>query len=129
MKTQERGYQSLAAYQKSFQLAMSIFELTKTFPKEERYSLTDQIRRSPRSVCSNIGEGYRKRQYTRHFISKMSDADGELAETQIWLKFAVECNYLTEVEVSPLHDLAEQTGKLLGYMMKHPEKFAPSVAV
>ena len=113
------------AYQKSFKLAMDIFELSKKFPFEEKYSLTDQIRRSSRSVCANIGESYRKRRYPKHFISKMSDADGEMTETQIWLSFAAECKYVTKDEVAPLLNEAFQAGKLLGYMMDHPEKFAP----
>lgn len=125
MKTPEPGYESLVAYKKSFQIAMTIFELSKSFPKEERYSLTDQIRRSSRSVCANIGEGYRKRRYARYFISKMSDADGEMTETQIWLRFALDCKYLTQEQVDPLIDAAAQTGKLLGYMINNPDKFAP----
>lgn len=125
MKTLENGYESLVAYQKSFQLAMSIFEISKSFPKEERYSLTDQIRRSSRSVCANIGEGYRKRRYPKHFVSKMSDADGEMTETQIWIKFALRCGYITAQEANSLLDTAQQSGKLIGYMISHPEKFAP----
>ena len=74
-------------------------------------------------MCTNIGEGYRKRRYEKHFISKISDADGEMTETQIWLKFALNCNYLTAQEVAPLMDEAGQAGKLLGYMINNPEKF------
>ena len=76
------GFRKLQVYQKAFKLAMEIFEMTKTFPKEEKYSLTDQIRRSSRSVCANIGEAYRKRIYPKHFISKLSDSDSENTETQ-----------------------------------------------
>jgi len=129
MKTLEQGHESLVAYQKSFQLAMSIFEISKSFPKEERYSLTDQIRRSSRSVCANIGEGYRKRRYPKHFISKMSDADGEMTETQIWIKFALNCRYITPQEATNLLDISLECGKMLGYMMSHPEKFAPKNAL
>jgi len=129
MKTLEQGHESLVAYQKSFQLAMSIFEISKSFPKEERYSLTDQIRRTSRSVCANIGEGYRKRRYPKHFISKMSDADGEMTETQIWIKFALNCRYITPQEATNLLDISLECGKMLGYMMSHPEKFAPKNAL
>lgn len=82
--------------QKAFELAMQIFEISKAFPKEEQYALTDQIPRSSRSVCANIAEGYRKRLYAKHFIAKLSDADMENTETQVWLDFAVACNYLTQ---------------------------------
>ena len=87
-------HQDLEVYKKAFSAAMRIFELSKSFPKEETYSLTDQIRRSSRSVCANIAEAWRKRRYEAAFISKISDAEGESAETQTWLEFAVRCNYL-----------------------------------
>ena len=116
-------YKSLKAYQKAFELAMQVFEITKTFPKEERYALTDQIRRSSRSVCSNIGEGYRKRLYPKHFIAKLSDADMENSETQVWLEFALACKYITEEVKNELHKKSEDAGKLIGYMIQNPEKF------
>ena len=81
-------------YQLAFEVAMQIFELTKNFPTEERYSLTDQIRRSSRSVCANLAEAWRKRRYEGAFLLKLSDAEAEAAETQTWLEFAVKCNYL-----------------------------------
>ncbi len=87
-------FKKLLAYQKSFELAMLIFEISKSFPKEETYSLTDQIRRSSRSVSANIAEAYRKRIYPKHFTSKLTDADGENSETNTWLDFALACNYL-----------------------------------
>ena len=87
-------FKKLISYQKSFDLAMSIFEVSKSFPKEETYSLTDQIRRSSRSVCANISEAYRKRRYPKHFISKLTDADGENSETNTWLDFALACYYI-----------------------------------
>jgi four helix bundle protein len=90
-----QGYRSLKVFQLSYELAMEIFHLSKTFPKEETYSLTDQIRRASRSVPSNIAEGYRKRQYPKHFISKLSDADGESSETQVWLLFSRDCGYIS----------------------------------
>jgi four helix bundle protein len=87
-------HQDLDVYKKAFKAAMEIFELTKNFPKEEIYSLTDQIRRSSRSVPSNIAEGWRKRRYEAAFVSKLNDAEGEAAETQTWLEFSVRCGYL-----------------------------------
>lgn len=86
---------NLTAYKKAFALAMEIFEVTKKFPKEERFSLTDQMRRSSRSVCSCIGEAYRKRHYEGYFVSKSSDADSENTETRVWLDFSVACKYIT----------------------------------
>lgn len=87
-------HQDLEVYKKAFAAAMRIFELSKSFPKEETFSLTDQIRRSSRSVCSNIAEAWRKRRYEAAFIAKLSDAEGEAAETQTWLEFSVRCEYL-----------------------------------
>ena len=86
-------FRDLLAFQKAYSIAMEIFEVSKSFPKEEKYSLIDQIRRSSRSVCINISEGYRKRMYPLHFVSKMSDADMENSETQVWLDFALACEY------------------------------------
>ncbi|KAB8154170.1 four helix bundle protein [Kordia sp. TARA_039_SRF] len=116
-------FQKLLAYQKSYELAMLVFEITKQFPKEEVYSLTDQIRRSSRSVTVNIAEAYRKRKYVKHFISKLTDADAENSETIVWLDFAVSCNYLAKSEVENLKTLSKEVGKLLNYMMNYPEKF------
>jgi four helix bundle protein len=118
-----QGFKDLKAYQLAFELAMKVFILTKSFPKEEIYSLTDQVRRSSRSVCANIGEGYRKRLYPKHFVSKLSDADAECSETQVWLDFALACGYLSSGEYDFLYAQYEEVGKLLGYMMKYPEKF------
>lgn len=89
-------YKELLAYKKAFTLAMEIFHVSKSFPKEETYSLTDQIRRSSRSVCSNMAEAYRKRRYVNHFISKLTDCDRENSETSTWLDFVIECNYITK---------------------------------
>ena len=88
------NHTDLQVYQKAFEAAMKIFELSKSYPKEETYSLTDQIRRSSRSVCANLAEGWRKRRYEAMFISKLADAEGEAAETQVWLEFAVKCKTL-----------------------------------
>jgi four helix bundle protein len=89
-----KRHEDLAIFQLAFEAAMNIFELSKQFPKEEKYSLTDQIRRSSRSVCANLAEAWRKRRYKAAFIAKLSDCEAEAAETQVWLKFAVECHYL-----------------------------------
>ena len=88
------SFRDLTVYKKAFTLAMEIFEISKTFPQEEKYSLTDQVRRSSRSVCSNIGEAYRKRRYKAHFVSKSSDGDMENTETRVWLDFAYSCGYI-----------------------------------
>ena len=116
-------FRDLTVYKKAFALAMEIFQITKTFPKEEQYSLTDQIRRSSRSVCSNVGESYRKRQYKAHFVSKASDADMENTETRVWLDFARECKYISEEKHADLDNKAEEVGKLLNHMIENPEKY------
>lgn len=117
------SFKGLIVYQKAYQLAMKIFEITKSFPKEERYSLTDQIRRSSRSVCANIGESYQKRQYKAHFIAKLSDADMENSETQVWLDFALSCGYITEDNHKELIEASEEVGKLFYHMIEHPNKY------
>lgn len=117
------GFRKLLAYKKGFELAMEIFEISKTFPKEEIYSLTDQIRRSSRSVCVNIAESYRKRIYPKHFISKLSDADSENTETLSWLDFALACNYLPSETKIKLEQKNIEVGKLINYMMNNPDKF------
>ncbi len=91
-----RTHKDLEVYQMAFKAAMKIFEISKRFPKEETYSLTDQIRRSSRSVCSNQAEAFRKRRYPKSFISKLTDSESEAAETQSWLDFALNCSYITE---------------------------------
>ncbi len=116
-------HQDLLVYKKSFGVAMCIFEISKEFLKEERYSLTDQIRRSSRSVAANISESYAKRRYPKHFVSKLTDADGENLETQTWLEFAMKCYYIDEKIFSELLDESLQVGKLIYYMINNPEKF------
>ncbi len=116
-------YRNLIAYQKAFDNAMAVFEMTKNFPPLEKFSLTTQIRNSSRSVCSNIAEGYRKRQYVNHFVSKMSDADMENSETIVWLDFALSCKYLNEVQHSDMIQRTEEVGRILNYMLKNPGKF------
>ena len=117
------GFRNLKVYEKAFELAMDIFQTSKNFPKEELYSLTTQIRRSSRSVCSNIGEGYRKRLYEAHFVSKISDSDMENTETQVWLDFALACSYISEEVYNDYNSRSEEIGKLLNHMIKNPEKY------
>ncbi len=119
------GFLSLNVYLQAYKLAMEIFHLSKQFPKEEIYSLTDQIRRSSRSICTNLAEGYRKRKYPKHFSSKMTDADGECSETMVWLTFAKDCGYINEKTCVELFVQYETVGKMLGGMADHPEKFTP----
>lgn len=117
------SFRSLKVYRLSYKLAMEIFTLTKTYPKEETYSLTDQIRRSSRSVCSNLAEGYRKRRYPKHFTSKISDADGECSETMVWLDFSKDCSYISVEKHSQLCEQYFEVGRMLGSMADNPEKF------
>ena len=121
----EYSFKRLKVFQKSYKLAMEIFELTKTFPKEERYSLTDQIRRASRSVSVNIAEGYRKRRYPKHFTSKITDADAECSETIVWLDFSFNCNYISEEKKNELQYEYQEVGKMLGGMANNPDKFLP----
>ncbi|MBA3899075.1 MAG: four helix bundle protein [Bacteroidetes bacterium] len=108
-----RNFKETAIYKKAFVLAMEIFAVSKSFPKEERYSLTDQIRRSSRSVCANLSEAYRKRQYPAHFVSKISDCDAENSETGVWLDFSFNCDYINENTYKDLIAKNEEVGKLL----------------
>lgn len=116
-------FKELIVYKKAFGLAMEIFEVSKKFPKEETYSLTDQIRRSSRSVCANIAESYRKRLYIRNFISKLTDSDAENSETTVWLDFALACNYLDQETHDKMILETSEIGRLLNYMIQNPEKF------
>lgn len=117
------SFTDLLAFKKSFDLAMRIFEISKSFPKEEKYSLTDQIRRSSRSVSANISEAYRKRLYPKHFVSKLSDSDAENSETLTWLMFSLECNYIDENTFKILSKENNEDGKLINYMIINPSKF------
>ena len=110
-------YKDLRVYQAAFDAAMRIFEFTKTFPAEERFSLTDQIRRSSRSVCSNLAEAWRKRRYEAAFVSKLSDADGEAAETEVHLAFALRCGYLKPETHAQLKDAYDHICRQLRKMM------------
>lgn len=118
-----RGHRDLKVYQLAYKLAMEIFNESKAFPKEERYSLTDQIRRSSHSVAANIAEAFRKRRYPNMFVNKLSDADAEATETQVWLDFSQDCGYLLEDRHRKLTKGYEEVGKMLGSMIGTPEKF------
>lgn len=116
-------YKELLAFKKGFNLAIEIFQVSKSFPKEEKFSLTDQIRRSSRSVCACIAESYRKRAYTAHFKSKLSDADMENSETSVWLDFALACQYISNEQYQTLIKQSGEVGKLINYMILNPKKF------
>ena len=119
-------YKDLLAYKKSYLLAMQIFEVSKAFMREERHFLTDQIRRSSRSVTVTITEAYRKRIYPKNFLSKLTDAEAENSETQVWLDFSLSCGYLDESNYKYLTDLNNEVGKLIYYMIRNPDKFGSS---
>jgi len=123
MRTPARSAKDLKVYQAAYALAMEVFGISKTWPAEERYSLTDQIRRSSRSVCSNLREAWAKRRYTAHFVSKLTDADGENSETDSWLDFAKDCAYLSCEDHRRLTGQAEEVGAMLGSMIKEPSSF------
>ncbi|MFT6369170.1 MAG: four helix bundle protein [Maribacter sp.] len=123
IKTVIMSFRDVLAYKKYFALAIKIFELSKSFPKEEKYSLIDQIRRSLRSVSANISEAYRKKRDTKNFISKLSDSDAENAETQTWLEFGKECRYFGEGIYKELNSDSEKVGRLINYMINNPGKF------
>lgn len=116
-------YKDLLGYKKAFTLAMLVFDVSKGFPKEEKFSLTDQIRRSSRSVTVTIAEAYRKRVYPKNFYSKLTDADVENSETQVWLDFSLACSYIEASKHQELSSLNTEVGKLIYFMMNNPEKF------
>lgn len=116
-----RAHRELEVYEMAFRAAMEIFELSKSFPRDEIYSLTDQVRRSSRSVCANIAEAWRKRRYGAAFINKLSDAEAEAAETQVWLEFSVKCGYMDRSLAAPLYDSYERVIRILVSMINHPE--------
>jgi four helix bundle protein len=119
------GYKDLRVYQLAYELSLKIHALTQSYPFEERFSLTDQIRRSSRSVCANIGEGYRKRQYPKNFAKKLSDSNGEATETQIWLDYSKDLGYMSPEDYNELYEKYESVGNMLGNMIDNPEKFKP----
>jgi four helix bundle protein len=115
--------EDLIVYQKAYASAMRIFEISKRFPAEERYAMTGQIRRSSRSVCLNLKEAWAKRRYEAHFISKLTDCDGENDETKTSLNFAKDCGYITEQEHKQLSAESTEIGKMLGSIIRDPGKF------
>ncbi len=120
------SFRDLRVYQAAFDLQQEIFKSCGTFPREEQYALTDQIRRSSRSIGSNIAEAWHKRNYPAHFVSKLTDADGEQAETQHWIDTSAACNYVSQAVQVELNEKCQEIGRMLGTMMAHPEKFCPN---
>ncbi len=116
-----RSYKELRVYRAAMDAAMRIFELTKKFPADERYSLTDQMRRASRSVCANIGEGWRKRRYRAHFVSKLSDSEGEAEETRVWLEFAWRCGYMSYEQAEELDQHYDRIIAQLVLMIDKPD--------
>jgi four helix bundle protein len=115
-----KHYRDLRVYQRAFEAAMQVFELSKSWPSEEKYSLTDQIRRSSRSVCGCIAEAWQKRRYVAHFVSKLSDASTEASETQVWLDFALRCGYMAREVHDRLYNEYEAMSAGLINMMARP---------
>jgi four helix bundle protein len=113
----------LAVYQRGYDFAMRVFEISKRFPAEERFALTSQLRRSSRSVCMNLREAWAKRRYPAHFLSKLTDCDGEINESDTSLDFARDCGYITIEEHRVLSDLGLEVGRMLGSMIRHPDPF------
>jgi len=116
-------YKDLIVFQKAYKLAIDIFEETKKFPSEEKFSLTDQIRRSSRSVCTNLAEAYRKRRYKAHFLSKLSDSESENTETEVWIDFSKDFKYLPEEKHADFFHRNTEVGKLIWHMINNPDKF------
>lgn len=118
-----KSFQDLVVYQKARQLQRDVLLVTITFPKDEKFSLTDQVRRSSRAIGANIAEAWAKRRYPKHFLSKLSDADGEQFETQHWIGTALDCNYLTQQQTKELMDKCLELGRMLGSMMDKADLF------
>src|SRR5713101_1526831 len=123
MKKRILSHRDLEVYRKAFDASMRLFELSKKFPKEETYSLTDQIRRASRSVCANLAEAWRKRRYEAAFISKLSDSESEAAETQVWMEFAVKCRYLDRDRALVLYQACEEVLRMIVAMINRPESW------
>jgi len=119
-----KTHRDLKVFQLSFDAGMEVFEITKSFPKEEIYSLTDQIRRSSRSVSGNLAEAFRKRRYPKHFVSKLSDSEGEAAETQVWLDYALKCNYINKETFVTLNDKYDHIIAMIVKMISKPENWS-----
>jgi four helix bundle protein len=122
-KVQINSVKDMIVYKKAYELAMAVFDLSKKFPAEEKYALMSQIRRSSRSVCLNLREAWAKRRYEAHFVSKLTDCDGECNETDSSLDFAKDCHYITESQHEHLTALNDEIGKMLGSMLNNPASF------
>jgi len=123
-----KSFRDLLVYKKARAVAKKIFELSKKFPKEELYSLTDQVRRSSRSIGAQIAEAWAKRRYERHFVSKLSDADGEQLETQHWIETAEDCGYLSSSQAIEINDELSEIGRMLNSMMSKADQFCSAAA-
>jgi four helix bundle protein len=121
--SQVNSFRDLIVYQKAYKLAMEIFEISKGFPKEEKYSLTDQMRRSSRSVTSNLAEAWARKKYPKAFVNKLTDSLGEEYETEVWLDYSRDCNYITISSHSNFMNLYDEVRKMLISMLTHPEKW------
>lgn len=119
-----KSHRELDVYNLSFDLAMQIFDITKSYPSEEKYSLIDQIRRSSRSVCANLAEAFRKRRYPKAFVSKLSDSETEATETQTWLEFSLSCKYISKEQFDYLNNSYNNVIGKLVVMINQPEKWA-----
>ena len=117
------NFKESTVYKKAFSLAIDIFEISKSFPKEEKYSLTDQVRHSSISVCANFAEAYRKKFYPKSFIYKLTDYDAENSETNVWIDFALVCKYMNNEIANSLRTKCEEVGILLNHMINNPEKY------
>ena len=121
-----RGYKDLKVYQLAYALAMDIFQETKRFPPDERYSLTDQLRRSSRSITANLAEAWKKRKYEKAFLSKLVDCSGEAAEVEVWLDLSLDCGYLPKEKHEHFVSKYDEVGRMLYSMINQPEKFCHS---
>jgi four helix bundle protein len=117
-------HKDLRVFQTSFKSAMEIYHLSKSFPSEEKFSLTDQVRRSSRSVCANLAEAFRKRRYPKNFVSKLSDCEAEAAETQVWLDFALACSYISQEDYGKIYKEYDNIIGMLIKMIVEPEKWS-----
>ena len=123
MKAKVVSHLDLEVYRKAFEASMALFELSRAFPREELYSLTDQLRRCSRSVCANLAEAWRKRRYEATFICKLSDSEGEAAETQVWIEYSVRCGYLDRERGTSLYQTYEEVIRMLVALITHPENW------
>ena len=119
------GHRDLRVFRRAYALAQEIFELSKAFPREERFALTDQLRRSSRSVAANIAEGFRRARYPRLLAQRLTDADAEATETQVWIDFATDCGYMTRDRSDALRRGYEEIGRILGSVLTDPARYAP----